>query len=89
MKDFLAQHNFAEPGAQLHCHRRRADFCHGNCAGAGLCVHQNSARSGPKTAIIAGLFAWFGVYFYSGIINGVLFGTPVGTMCNGRRLGAG
>jgi hypothetical protein len=35
---------------------------------------------GAKTAIIAGLFAWFGVYFYSGIINGVLFGIPMNTM---------
>jgi hypothetical protein len=33
-----------------------------------------------KTAIIAGLFAWFGIYFYSGIINGVLFGIPMNTM---------
>jgi hypothetical protein len=39
-------------------------------------------RFGPgvKTAIIAGLFAWFGIYFYSGIINGVLFGIPMNTM---------
>jgi hypothetical protein len=35
---------------------------------------------GPKTAIIAGLFAWFAVYVYCGVIDGVLFGMPVGTM---------
>ena len=41
------------------------------------------SRLGPgvNTAIIAGIFAWFGVYFYSGIINGVLFGLPLGTIC--------
>ena len=40
------------------------------------------SRLGPgvKTAIIAGLFAWFGVYFYKGIINGVLFSIPMGTV---------
>ena len=36
--------------------------------------------AGAKTAIVAGLFAWFGVYFYSGLINGVLFGIPTNTM---------
>ncbi len=35
---------------------------------------------GPKTAIIAGLFAWFAVYFYSGIINSVFIGIPSGTI---------
>jgi hypothetical protein len=39
-------------------------------------------RLGPgvKTAIVAGLFAWFGVYFYSGIINSVFLGIPGGTI---------
>src|SRR6266545_1533369 len=39
-------------------------------------------RFGPgvKTAIIAGLFAWFAVYFYSGIINSVFIGIPGGTI---------
>ena len=35
---------------------------------------------GPKTAVIAGLFGWFGVYLYTGIINGLLFGIPPATM---------
>lgn len=32
---------------------------------------------GPKTAIIASLVAWFCVYVYAGILNGVLFSLPV------------
>ena len=32
---------------------------------------------GPKTAIVAGLLAWFGIYFYSGVINGMLFAVPL------------
>src|SRR5260370_21401762 len=32
--------------------------------------------AGAKTAIIAALFAWFGIYLYNGIIQGILFGTP-------------
>ena len=33
--------------------------------------------AGPKTAIIAALILWFGVYVYTGIINTVLFGFPM------------
>ncbi|HVS20335.1 MAG TPA: hypothetical protein VHD88_00730, partial [Pyrinomonadaceae bacterium] len=36
--------------------------------------------AGPKTAIIAALFAWFGVYLYTGIINSMLFAIPINTM---------
>jgi hypothetical protein len=33
--------------------------------------------AGPKTAVVAGFIGWFCVYFYSGILNGALFGiTP-------------
>ncbi len=46
----------------------------------GYALHRPRLGPGPKTAIIAGLFAWFGVYFYCGIINGMIFGIPIGTM---------
>lgn len=35
---------------------------------------------GPKAAIIAGLIAWFCVYVYNGIVNGMLFSTPANFM---------
>ena len=31
---------------------------------------------GPKTAICAGLLAWFFVYVYTGILNGMIFQVP-------------
>jgi hypothetical protein len=31
---------------------------------------------GPKTAICAGLLAWFGIYLYSGVINGMVLQVP-------------
>jgi len=31
---------------------------------------------GPKTAVCAGLLAWFGIYLYSGIINGLILQMP-------------
>jgi hypothetical protein len=30
--------------------------------------------AGPKTAIVAGLICWFGIYVYSGILNSMFFG---------------
>ena len=32
---------------------------------------------GPKTAIISALIMWFGVYVYTGVINGTLFQIPM------------
>jgi hypothetical protein len=39
-------------------------------------------RLGPgvKTAIIAGLLMWFGIYVYTGILNGLLFAVPLNTL---------
>ena len=43
------------------------------------------SRLGPgvKTAIIAGLIMWFGVYVYTGVVNGLLFGVPIKAMSIG------
>jgi len=39
-------------------------------------------RLGPgvKTAIVAALIAWFGIYLYTGILNGILFSVPTNTI---------
>lgn len=42
---------------------------------------------GPKTAVIAGLFGWFCVYFYAGVLNGTLFGVPPYLMAIGLAWG--
>ena len=31
---------------------------------------------GPKTAIVAGLLMWFGIYVYCGIVNGLALSVP-------------
>jgi hypothetical protein len=36
--------------------------------------------AGPKTAIVAGFILWLGIYLYSGVINGMLFGIPLNMM---------
>jgi len=42
---------------------------------------------GPKSAIAAGFIGWFCVYFYSGILNGTLFGVPGNLMLIGLLWG--
>ena len=32
---------------------------------------------GPKNAVVAALIMWFGVYVYTGVINGMLFQIPM------------
>jgi hypothetical protein len=42
---------------------------------------------GPKTAVIAALIMWFGVYLYTGIINGVLLAIPLNLIVIGMVWG--
>jgi hypothetical protein len=80
MKTFMTQHNFAEPSGSFIVIAVGLTFVMGIVLVLGYACIRPRLGAGVKTAIIAGLFAWFGVYFYSGIINGVLFGIPASTM---------
>jgi hypothetical protein len=44
---------------------------------------RNRFGPGPGTAVIAGLVAWFCVYFYAGILSGVLLAIPVSVLLMG------
>ncbi len=35
---------------------------------------------GPKTAIVAGVIVWFGLYLYAGVIDGMLYSFPMNFM---------
>jgi hypothetical protein len=80
MKDFMTKHNFPEPGGNFLIIAVGLTFVLGIVIVLGYACIRPRLGAGVKTAIIAGLFAWFGIYFYSGIINGVLFGIPMNTM---------
>lgn len=80
MKEFMTKHNFAEPSSSFMIVAVGLTFVMGIVIVLGYACIRPRLGAGVKTAIIAGLFAWFGVYFYSGIINGVLFGIPANTM---------
>ncbi len=79
MKDFFAKHNFHEPGTNFIATAIALTFLLGIVIVLGYAAIRPRFGAGPKTAIIAALFAWFGVYFYSGVIQGMLFGTTIGT----------
>ena len=80
MKDFMTRHNFAEPPGSFIALAVGLTFVMGIVLVLGYACIRTRLGAGVKTAVIAGLFAWFGVYFYSGLINGVLFGIPTNTM---------
>ena len=42
---------------------------------------------GPKTAIIAAFVIWFCIYFYCGLLNGMIFGVPATYMVLGMVWG--
>jgi hypothetical protein len=77
MKGFFDKHNFAEPGPNFIIAAVAITFVLGIVIVLGYAAIRPRFGAGPKTAIIAALFAWFGVYLYSGIINGLLFRIPL------------
>ena len=79
MKTFMTQHNFTEPANFIRI-AVALTFVLGIVIVLGYACIRPRCGAGVKTAIIAGLFAWFGIYFYCGIIDGVLFGMPMNTM---------
>jgi hypothetical protein len=87
MKEFLARHNFAEPGTNFIVVAVGLTFVMGIVLVLGYACIRTRLGPGPKTAIIAGLFAWFGAYFYAGIINHVIYGTPTATIATVVALG--
>ena len=80
MKDFMTRHNFAEPGPNFMVAAIGLTFVMGVAIVLGYAMIRTRLGPGVKTAIIAGLFAWFAVYVYNGIIHSVLFGISMSTM---------
>ena len=80
MKAFFANHLFKEPGRHFIAVAVGMTFVLGIVIVWLYALIRPRCGAGPKTAIIAALIAWFGIYLYSGIINGLLFGIPLNTM---------
>lgn len=80
MKQFFTAHLFKEPPSSFIAIAVGTTFILGIVIMLGYAGLRPRFGAGPKTAVIAALFAWFGIYLYSGIINGILFGIPLNTM---------
>jgi uncharacterized membrane protein len=74
MKAFNAAHNFKDPGTNFIIVAVVLTFLLGIVIVLGYAAIRPRFGAGVKTAIIAALFAWFGLYFYMGIFFWLLFG---------------
>jgi hypothetical protein len=73
MKTYFAQHNFPTPGGKAIGIAVVMVFVLGFVMVLGYAAIRPRFGPGPKTAIIAGLFAWFGIYFFNNVL-GAAFG---------------
>jgi hypothetical protein len=81
MQEFSIKHNFpAEPPMNAIAVAVVMTFIMGIVLVLGYAAIRPRFGAGVKTAIIAGLFAWFAVFFYSGIVNSVFAGFAGGTI---------
>src|SRR6185503_12542176 len=80
METFFTEHKFAPPGTNFMIVAVGLTLVMGFVIVFSYAAIRPRFGAGVKTAVIAGLFAWFGVYCYSGTINGMVFGMPMSAM---------
>jgi len=72
MQEFFKRCGFPEPGTNFLVIAVAITFVLGIVIVLGYAAIRPRFGPGPKTAIIAGLFAWFGVVVYQNVIAGGL-----------------
>lgn len=80
MAAFMAAHGFKDPGGSFIAVAVGTTFVLGIAIVGLYALIRPRCGAGPGTAIVAALLAWGGIYLYSGIINGLIFGIPLKTM---------
>ena len=80
MKEFFARFGMPEPGGSFIALAVALTFVAGIVLIFLYALIRSRLGPGPKTAIVAGLIMWFGIYLYVGVINGYLFGIPPNVM---------
>jgi hypothetical protein len=73
MKEYFAKHNFPTPGGNAIVVAVVMTFVLGIVIVLGYAAIRPRFGAGPKSAIVAALFAWFGVYVYPNVL-GAAFG---------------
>jgi hypothetical protein len=74
MEQMARQHNIVRPGVIFITTAVILTFLLGILIVMVYALIRPRLGAGPKTAIVAGVIGWFCIYFYAGILNGVLFG---------------
>lgn len=69
MQDFFKKCGFPEPGSSFFVIAIVITFVLGFVIVLGYAAIRPRFGPGPKTAVIAALFAWFGIYLYQNVIG--------------------
>jgi len=69
MQEFFKRCGFAQPGTNFLVVAVAITFVLGIVIVLGYAAIRSRFGAGPKTAIIAALFAWFGIYLYQNVIG--------------------
>jgi hypothetical protein len=77
MDDFFKRCGFAQPGNKFLAIAVAITFVLGIVMVLGYAAIRPRFGAGPKTAVIAGLFAWFGVVVYQNVIATGLGMVPI------------
>ena len=80
MREFFARYRIPEPGGSFMIVAVTLTFVMGIVLVLVYALIRPRLGPGAKTAVVAGLIMWFGIYIYTGAINGILFGVPLNVM---------
>ncbi len=83
MMAFFSQHGFKDPGSNFIIVAVVMTFLLGIVAVWLYALIRPRLGPGVKTAIVAALILWFGIYLYSGVINGIFLGIPTNALMIG------
>ena len=80
MREFFARYRIPEPGGSFMIVAVTLTFVMGIVLVLVYALIRPRLGPGVKTAVVAGLIMWFGIYIYTGAINGLLFGIQLNVM---------
>jgi hypothetical protein len=81
MREYMARHNLpADPGTNFLVVAVLLTFVLGIVIVWIYAAMRPRLGPGPKTAICAGLLAWFCIYLYNGIINAMILQVPANAL---------
>jgi len=76
MKEYFAKHGFTDPGNHFIAIAVGLTLVIGIVMVWVYALIRPRLGAGAKAAIVAAFIFWFGIYFYSGVLNAFLFAVP-------------